>query len=91
VPDNAESNLGGWLGGATMLFLFAWVIGCQIAQSRDARAIKITDRSLKLTNVHARFVAAVLRERRTHAGDDPDARWRYGDVRDDHDDEPDRI
>jgi len=86
-----ESNLSGWLCVGTMLFLCAWVMGCQIAQSRDARATKITDRSLKLTNVHARFVAAVLRERRKHAGDDPDARWRYGDVRDDYDDEPDRI
>jgi len=89
--DKGHPGLQGWFCGGAVLLVFVWSFGTAIVQCRDARATRITDRSIRLTNVHARFVTALLRERKKYANEDPDARWRYGDVRDDYDDEPDRL
>ena len=45
-PDVVDTDLRGWLCLGSMLMLLVGVMGTSVAQSRDARPTRITDRSL---------------------------------------------
>jgi hypothetical protein len=85
----ANDELAGWLCGASLISLFIWLVFAAIYTNRGVRPIEITDRFIRLVGVHEDFVAALEADRDRDA-DERDRRVRYGDVRDDYDDEPER-
>lgn len=78
-------DVTGWVcAGCGVLFL-AWLIMAAVMGTRGVRAVHITEDTIKLTGVNEDFVEA-LREERARYRDDA-GRERYGDERDDYDDE----
>ena len=75
----------GMCGGCVLLFV-AWGLVVAVVDLRVIRASEITDRSLTLSNVSGQFVLAV-ESTRALRDDEPDARLRYDDVRDDYDED----
>ena len=87
-PGNAKGDLSGVVcGGGVGLFL-VWLIVAAIYGTRGVRPTEITDRDMKLTGVHEAFIDA-LQEDRARERDQRDA-GRFGDERDDYDDDRDR-
>src|SRR5262245_27784101 len=86
-PPAQQDELAGWLCGGGFVLFFAWVIFAAIFSTRGVRPVEITDRFIRLAGVHEDFVTA-LEADRVGGADERDRRVRYGDVRDDYDDEP---
>ena len=85
-PDGPDEDVSGSLLGISTTLIFAWIIGATVAQLNDIEPAEITDRSLTLRKVSGLFVMAV-ESARARRRDEPDADWRYDDVRDDYDDQ----
>jgi len=88
-PPGAKDNLSPVLCIGSFVLLVAWLILSIVVQLTSIRTTEITDRTITLTRIHADFVAA-LEEDREKDRDDRDRRGRYGDIRDDYDDEYER-
>src|SRR5262245_25380147 len=86
-PPRQQDDLIGWLCGGGFIVFFCWVIFAAIYSTRGVRPAEITDRFIRLAGVHEDFVAALEADRDRDA-DERDRRVRFGDVRDDYDDEP---
>jgi hypothetical protein len=86
-PPGPADDLNGWLCGGSIGLLFVWVVVAAIVQASGIRSTEITDRTMTLAGLHPDFVAAVREDRARDRDDARYRRTRYGDERDDFDDE----
>src|SRR5262249_11685113 len=85
-PGPRDDIATGWLCGTSLVLFFCWLVFAAIYIGLGVRPTEITQQYIRLTNVHEDFVAALEADRDRDA-DERDLRVRYGDVRDDYDDE----
>jgi hypothetical protein len=86
-PPGVKDELTGWLCGGSLVLLVAWIVVAAIVQATGIRATEITDRTMTLAGLHEEFVGAVREDRARARDDERHRRSRYGDERDDYDDE----
>jgi hypothetical protein len=86
-PPGGNDSLVGWLCLGSIGLLFVWVVVAAVVQANGIRATEITDRTMTLAGLHEEFVAAVREDRARDRDDRRYRRLRYGDQRDDYDDE----
>jgi len=84
-PNTWVRDLAVWLCSGWALLFFIWLFVAIIAAERDIKTIRITERSLTLNRIHEAFVAALAEERQRN--EDPHADRRFGDLRDDFDED----
>jgi hypothetical protein len=76
-----------WLCPAALIVALIWLILGAIVQMTGIRPTKITDRDVTLAGLHERFVFALREERTGDTDDERFRRLRFGDERDDFEDD----
>jgi hypothetical protein len=71
-----------------LIVMVVWLGLVLVLEVMGIRSGSVTDRSLRLAGLHKRFVAALLEERAGEKDEEQFCRTRFGDVRDDFDDQP---